>query len=238
MSGLWLWLACQVGRVSELEAQLSELQATHDSLLVERDTLHKKIDICRGDPTEIEAAAVDLHEAVIHAHQQWDMEAARESLAQLREFYPNTNAGRVIERLTPALDVIGEAAPPLDNVTWLNTPGAYGELTVVYFLEEWCPFCRDELPQYTEKAAEFKERGVQVIGLTEISRTSTLEKLNALLEETGTRFPVGQVADRTLHDAYNVEGIPAAAVVVDGTIVWRGGARQLNWERIEQQRTQ
>ena len=231
---VWLLLACQADRVSELEARLSDMQAQQDSLLVERDLLQQKLDVCRGDPSENEAAAVALHEQVVDAHQQWDIEAARESLGKLLEFYPNTNAGRVIQRRVPDLEVMGEAAPPLDNVTWLNTPGAYGEITVVYFLEEWCPFCRDELPHYTEKAAELKERGVQVIGLTEISRTSTLEKLSALLEETGTRFPVGQVADRTIHDAYNVDGIPAAAVVMDGTIVWRGGARQLNWERLAQ----
>jgi thiol-disulfide isomerase/thioredoxin len=215
-----------------MEVQVAAAEAAHAEVLLERDMLQEKLDICRGDPSEVEQAAVELYEEVAASQAAWDASAARERLEHLQAFYPHTNAGRTVRRRAPDIAVFGVAVPPLADISWFGEEGSYGAVTVLYFLEEWCPFCRDELPIYQQHFAELQDAGVRVIGLTEITRTSTPEKLQALLTESGVTFPVGQVSGRTIHDALNVEGIPAAAVIVDGQVAWRGGAKLIDWERV------
>lgn len=239
---IWLlFVACQQGRVSELETQLSAvqdelstLQQSHDAVTAQRDALEEKLDICRSDPSEVDRAAVDIYEQMIAAQRQWDATSAREALHRLQDFYPHTNAGRIAERTAAELDVMGMPAVSLEGVQWLNTAGSEARVTVLVFFEEWCPLCREDLPVHVEKQAQLAAQGIALIGLTEINRTSTAEKVRALLDTAGATFPVGQVPDRTIHDAYNVTGIPAAAVVVDGVVVWRGNSRLLDWERVAQ----
>lgn len=239
---LWLLLAaCDVGRTAQYEARLASMSAALTDAQValadaefERDQLQEQVDICRADPTQVQADATALFEEMHAAQQAWDAPAARSAYEVLQRNYPHTNAGRVALRQGGALDAFGRSALPLDGVTWFGDTGTLGPVTVLYFMEEWCPHCRTELPTMQAQHLALVDQGVTVIGLTEVSRTSTPDSVQALLQELQVTFPVGQVPNRSLHDHYLVEGIPAAAVLVDGQVAWRGGARQIDWARVAQ----
>ena len=60
-----------------------------------------------------------------------------------------------------------------------------------------------------------------MVGLTKLTRGKSKEEAMSFLQEKNVTYPVAKESgDLSKH--FNVSGIPAAAVVKDGTIVWRG----------------
>ena len=59
-----------------------------------------------------------------------------------------------------------------------------------------------------------------MVGLTKLTRGKSKEEAMSFLQEKNVTYPVAKESgDLSKH--FNVSGIPAAAVVKDGTIVWR-----------------
>jgi hypothetical protein len=65
-------------------------------------------------------------------------------------------------------------------------------------------------------------KGLKVVGLTKQSRNITDEQVTNFIKEKSVSYPMAKEADGTMSRYYNVSGIPAAAAVVDGKVVWRG----------------
>ena len=115
---------------------------------------------------------------------------------------------------------------------WFNTPGSYAPVTLLVFWEEWCPHCVKELPELQAHYEELGPRGLQIIGLTRLTKTSTMETVDGFLEDREITFPVGKESGE-MTDYHAVSGIPAAALVVDGAIAWRGHPARLDWDAME-----
>ena len=65
-----------------------------------------------------------------------------------------------------------------------------------------------------------------MVGLTKLTRGKSKEEAMSFLQENNVTYPVAKESgDLSKH--FNVSGIPAAAVVKDGTIVWRGHPARL-----------
>ncbi len=126
--------------------------------------------------------------------------------------------------------VEGRAAGELADVTWLQDTGDLDGPTLVVFFEAWCPHCRREMPRLGELDRTWSDRGLDVVGLTEVSRGSTEEQVHELLEGSEARFPVGRLGTKTLKERFEVTGVPAAALVKDGVIAWRGHPARLTDE--------
>jgi hypothetical protein len=77
------------------------------------------------------------------------------------------------------------------------------------------------MPKLQALYAAHKADGLQVLGLTKVTQSSTDEKVKAYLEQNAIRFPVGKETG-TPSAYFNVKGIPAAAIVKGGKVVWRG----------------
>ena len=60
-----------------------------------------------------------------------------------------------------------------------------------------------------------------MVGLTKLSRSSTEEKVLEFIKDNNVSYPTAKEdGERSKH--FNVSGIPAAAVVKDGKVIWRG----------------
>jgi thiol-disulfide isomerase/thioredoxin len=94
-------------------------------------------------------------------------------------------------------------------------------LTILVFWEVWCPHCKREIPNMQKMLDTYNKDGLQVVGFTKMSRGKTEEDIKQFLKETGVSYSIG-VEDGTLSKYFNVSGIPAAAVVQNGTVVYRG----------------
>ena len=60
-----------------------------------------------------------------------------------------------------------------------------------------------------------------MVGVTRITRTSTEESVQEFIKGNDVNYPMAKETG-ALAEYFNVQGIPAAALVKDGKIIWRG----------------
>lgn len=94
------------------------------------------------------------------------------------------------------------------------------------FRETWCSHCRREVPKLEKIYTGYKDKGLKVIGLTKINKGATPEKINEFIEEKGITYPIAK-ENGSLSQYFKVKGIPAAALISNGKIVWRGHPSRL-----------
>lgn len=183
-----------------------------------------------GAPASDDAAARALYEEGMALLAAGDPVGAKAKLQALQDQYPGTAWAARSTQTLAELDLVGSPAAGLDGVDWMQGRGDYGaRVTVVLFFEEWCPHCGREVPQVQATWARWKSQGLGVVGLTKITRSSTEASVRDFLKEHQVGFPVGH-EDGRLSAAYAVSGIPAAAVVRDGVVIWRGHPARLTDE--------
>jgi thiol-disulfide isomerase/thioredoxin len=166
------------------------------------------------------------------AHGKVD-EANRE-LASWNEKNAGSPAAAFTGSLTRELAVVGKAAPSDWSIAqWFQGQSEIAldgaKPTLVIFWEAWCPHCKAEVPKLEQVWEHHRQRGLQVLGVTRITQTATEESVRAFLAESGVRYPMAKETG-ALAEYFNVKGIPAAALVKDGTIVWRGHPTRLTEE--------
>ena len=134
-------------------------------------------------------------------------------------------AGRV-QQLEGNLAVVGTPSPeewPIER--WfqgeddieVDGPGP----TLVLFWESWCPHCRREVPKIQKLHADYRDQGLQILSLTKLTRGATEESVRSFIDEYGLEFSVAKETGQ-LSSHFGVNGVPAAAVVRNGEVVWRG----------------
>lgn len=175
---------------------------------------------------EYEKEAQAIIDEVVRLTDEGDADGARAKLGELRTKYPASRVAGQGTYFSNEIEVIGKDVP----ADWGINSWFQGEdeidltgqrTTIVIFWEEWCPHCRDEMPKLQALYAAHRTEGLQVLGLTKVTQSSTDGKVESYLRQNGIRFPVGKEAGAP--SAYfNVKGIPAAAILKGGKIVWRG----------------
>lgn len=173
---------------------------------------------------EEEQAASTLLQAANTASEAGNYDEARAKLSELSEKYPNTRAAKRATRLSGELAILGKDAGSIEVEKWFSgkTDFNQGKATLVVFWETWCPHCQREVPKLEETYGKYKGQGLNVVAVTKVTRQSTDEKVNEFIKEHKLSFPVAKEKDGSLSERFAVQGIPAAAVVKDGKVVWRG----------------
>lgn len=173
------------------------------------------------DPRNEEAIA--LFREANQLIQTGKYEEAKAKITKLTTDYAGTPAARSGGKLKAELDVIGKPMGPLNMDKWYQgeTQMADSGTTLLVFWEVWCPHCKREVPKLETTHKEWGAKGLQVIGLTKQTRNITDEQVTSFMKDNAVTYPVGK-EDGTVSQYYNVSGIPAAAVVKDGKVVWRG----------------
>lgn len=174
-----------------------------------------------------EAALLDAYTAV----RRGDIPTARGIVAALLRDSPTTQAAGYGLRLQAELDLIGRPAAPLDVERWFQGTAAIGDSpTLLIFFEAWCHHCQQEAPRIAELARRYGPQGLTVVGLTKETRGATDAMVNAFIHLQDWTFPVAKEREDTMSVAYGVEGVPAAALVKGGVVVWRGSPTVLGDE--------
>jgi thiol-disulfide isomerase/thioredoxin len=99
-----------------------------------------------------------------------------------------------------------------------------GKVVVVNLWATWCGPCRIEMPELVQISKEYKERGVEIVGLTTEGNDADVEAVKDFLREQKvpyrTIYEDGSFA-RSLADATNARGvIPQSYVITrDGKIL-------------------
>lgn len=209
-------------RVASAEAELALVKA-------ERDGLAEQLDACRMDSTESYPHALRLLEQATGQVNAWEPEAARDTIAEMDRLYPCSAPTRDSRSLEKRLNAIGKAPDALTVEFWFADAGVMGDTNVLLFFEEWCPFCRTELPLLQARSEAMPD--VQFLGFTQITRTSTEAAVRGLLETHEVDFPVAKESGE-LFEYYGGEGFPMIVVLVDDAVVWVGHPADMDWARI------
>jgi len=118
---------------------------------------------------------------------------------------------------------VGDAAPALNVTTWVKgepvTSFEKGRTYVVEFWATWCGPCIASMPHLTELQAEFKDKGLVIVGVSAKDKMNTLEAVQAMVKDKGDTmgYTVAFDADRATYtsfmEAAGQNGIPCSFVV-------------------------
>jgi thiol-disulfide isomerase/thioredoxin len=224
-------------RVQEMEDRLAELEATVEKLEAAPPAARTAAAATPEVDTAKEEAAVNIYKEITALLQANKVDEAKAKLAQMEREYSETRAWRRARKTAQELAVVGKTAPPSMNIEqWFQGEGevniSSSQPTLLVFWEKWCPHCRREVPKLQVMYDQFKPQGLQVIGLTKLSRDTAPEDISSFIEEQNVSYPVAK-EDGSISEYFNVSGVPAAAVVKDGQIVWRGHPARLTDSMIE-----
>lgn len=229
-------------QVKELKEQVNTLQAKVDALEkappAKAPTNAKAgadadADVDKEAETAAQALLKDLQELM----GKGEIDQAKAKLTELGQKYSATRTYRRAQKLGAELEVYGKDAPASLKVDeWFIGDASAVNFskgtTLLVFWEVWCPHCKREVPNLQKTYDTYKGKGLQMVGLTKLTRSSTKEKVTDFLKENNVTYPIAK-ENGDLSQHFNVSGIPAAAVVKDGKVVWRGHPARMSNEMLE-----
>ena len=187
------------------------------------------------DPEEVKRGeVVNLFEEIRDLYSDFEIDRVRVKIKELEEKYPEVRKTRVFNTMTADMAVIGTEAGELEVVKWFQGETTFSQapVTLVVFWESWCPHCQDDMPRIQELFERFREQGLNVIGLTRISKPGTTTSVFAFIGENELTFSIAKDSG-TMSERFGVERVPAAAIVKDGKVIWRGYSSLLRERTIE-----
>ena len=219
-------MGCDTQALDDLETRVATLEENAKNAPVGKQPP-------AADPNEQLASGL-LKEASL-ASEAMKYDEAKAKVAELKAKYPNTRSARAASRLEDELTVIGVDAGDLQIEKWYQGSADLSSdtPTLVVFWEVWCPHCKREVPKMNKTHNKYKDKGLNVVGLTKITRNSTEEQVLGFIKEEDVQYSLAKEDGDNMSKRFGVSGIPAAAVVKDGTIVWRGHPARLTDEMIQ-----
>ena len=161
-----------------------------------------------------------------------DTTKAKTDMTAFMKKYGTTKAAKGALRSYQELQVVGKAIPAdwgiekwFQGESDVNLSGS--DTTLVVFWETWCPHCQREVPKLQALYDSLKGDGLQIVGLTKINKSSTEQKVEDFIKQRNLSYPIAK-ENGSASQHFGVSGIPAAAVVKDGKIVWRGHPARLS----------
>ena len=241
VGGAALVLQLQGGEEREVyEAQLAEAQAARaeaEAARVDAEAALAKKPVEKGEPTEAEeAAASELYTEVNTLISAGELARAKQKAQRLDADYGHTSSGKRAKRLLRELAVVGKrvSASEAQIQKWYR--GGPVDLRtgkrLVVFWEAWCPHCRRHLPELSSEQSSYARRGIEMVALTKVTKSSSDAKVRAFVSDNDLQLSVAK-EDGSIWEEFGVTGIPAAALVKDGTVVWRGHPGRITSELLD-----
>ena len=219
-----------VAKIDALEKRIASLERT----ITQRMTaLERGIAQGGGAPTPaLEGEAQAAYGKINSLINTGKYVEAKTQMADFMQKYGATNVARQARRTSTELAVIGKDAP----ASWAIEKWYQGEsdvdlasdqTTLLVFWEVWCPHCKREVPKLQALYDSLKGDGLQVVGLTKVNRSATDESVVDFIKEKNLAYPCAkETGELSAH--FGVSGVPAAAVLKDGKVVWRGHPARLS----------
>jgi peroxiredoxin len=109
------------------------------------------------------------------------------------------------------------ALPNLDGKTVKNTD-FLGKVVILDFWATWCPPCRMEVPHFNRLQAEYRDQGLEIVGLS--LDAGGARDVRPFVEEYKVNYTMLLATDETSQSYGGVVGIPTTFVIDrKGTIV-------------------
>lgn len=116
--------------------------------------------------------------------------------------------GNASNATAPSVAKIGAQAPAFNEPTVagpsLSMAELHGKPVYLNFFATWCPPCNEEAPDVSAVAQQFKNNGLQVVGVDVLENQ---KKAQIFVDQHHLSYPA-VVDSGTLRDAYNINGMP------------------------------
>lgn len=108
------------------------------------------------------------------------------------------------------------------NGNTINMNAIIGKKPVLLvFWASWCPNCKSETPKVNKLFAQYKDRGMEFIGIN-IGHNDSLARARSFIEKTKMVYPTVFDKSSTITQKYRVIGVPTIIVAdANGTIQFR-----------------
>ena len=119
------------------------------------------------------------------------------------------------------LDVDAESAPEFGMTLMdggeIHSRELLGNVVMLDFWASWCPPCRDEAPVLAQVYEEYRDKGVEFVG---VNLWDNVGDADLFLQQQGHRYPNGVDEGGKIAISYGVRGIPEKFFIDrDGLIV-------------------
>ena len=186
-------------------------------------------------PSPEDEAAKKLMEEASAAMAANDYATAKTKLQEVVDKYGSSRIAAAAKKQLPEVSLVGADAKPIEVEKWYQGKASLtdSKATLLVFWESWCPHCKREMPKMPALQEKWGGKGLKVVALTKVTKSATDESVTSFLKENNINLPVAKEKEGSMSEAYAVSGIPAAALVMNGKVVWRGHPARLTDDMIE-----
>ncbi len=226
-----------VAKLDALEKRIASLERTLNARFTALEQAVAKGGSGGGVNQALENEARTAFNKINSLVQQNKYGDAKTEMAAFMTKYGSTNTAKQAGRLNAELSVIGKQAPTQWGIEkWFQGENdidlGSDATTLLVFWEVWCPHCKREVPKIEKIYNDYKDKGLQVVGLTKVNRSATEDGVKGFITEKQLTYPIAK-EDGKLSAHFGVSGVPAAAVVKNGKVVWRGHPVRLTPQMLE-----
>ncbi|HHT05801.1 MAG TPA: TlpA family protein disulfide reductase [Hydrogenispora sp.] len=86
------------------------------------------------------------------------------------------------------------------------------QLTMVNFWATWCPPCRREIPEFVRIYREYREQGLEILGVN-VWEDSSLKQLQAFVAAAEMEFPILRDVKAETATIYQVRAVPTTVFI-------------------------
>lgn len=220
-----------------LEKRVTDLEHRVDALEKEQAAQQARPPMPGQQPPatpEQEAAGAEMLRKANTLVSEMKYDEAKAELTDLAKQYPDTRAARSSRRMADELSVIGKDAGALQVDKWFQGTAKMndGKATLLVFWEVWCPHCRREVPTLEKTYEKYHSKGLNLVAVTKMTKSSTDAQVEEFMKTNHLTFPIAK-ENGELSSRFEVRGIPAAAVIKDGKVVWRGHPARLTDQMLQ-----
>ena len=225
-------------KINRMEKTITDrLSALEKGIAAPAAVAKPKLDSKKQTAKDLEKEARKVYGNLVRMASEAEFDQLKSEIPAFIEKYGTTKVARRARKLQREVAVVGKELPADWGIDiWFQGEDTISlssdKTTVLVFWETWCPHCIREIPKLQQLYYDFRDQEFQLLGLTKINKSSTVEKVQELIEEEGIDYAIAK-EDGSITEYFNVTGVPAAAVVKDGIIVWRGHPAHLSARLLE-----
>ena len=120
---------------------------------------------------------------------------------------------------------IGAPAPAYSTVSLagdtVSLAGQKGKVVLLNIWATWCHPCRTEIPELRALHARYRDRGLELIGVS-VDTDGTDDAIRSFMKEFQMTFPIWRDPDERISTTFLAIGVPATFLIdKDGILRWR-----------------
>ncbi len=93
------------------------------------------------------------------------------------------------------------------------------DVLLIVFWEEWCPYCDRMMSKVEKLYRQYRNYGIDVVGVTNLTKTSTREKSESFLKEHFIGFPIIKGGGKA-STHFSAWGVPSIRLIYKGKLIW------------------